>query len=149
MENSNPRTPGLIYIEKPQTSISAVPIDSKFYGEFESDSPRIDLYSKNMSFEKKTMSKCGSQGPPYGRLSFVWVLSHHGNSPRKLWSLGGSALVSQRLRRSLDNPYRTSGALGYPLDAHKMHIYRKTHSQKGDLQNTCKNTFDQMWRFAE
>ena len=52
-------------IEKVIKSISAVPIDSKFYGEFESDSPRIDLYSKIIVFDKKTGSKWGSPGPLY------------------------------------------------------------------------------------
>ena len=41
-------------------TISAVPIDSEFYGEFESDSPMIDLYSKIISADEKTKSKSGS-----------------------------------------------------------------------------------------
>ena len=43
-------------------SISAVPIDSKFYGESESDSPWIDLYSKIMSFHKKHDVEMGVSG---------------------------------------------------------------------------------------
>ena len=44
-------------LKKSQKSISAVPIDSKFYGEFESENPRIGLYRKVISFDEKTRSK--------------------------------------------------------------------------------------------
>ena len=54
-----------IKLEKSRKSISAVPIDSRFYGEFESDSPRIDLYSKIISFDKNRDQNGGSPGPLY------------------------------------------------------------------------------------
>ena len=49
--------------EKVIKLISAVPIGSKFYGEFESDDPRIDLYNKIISFHKKMRSKWEPLGP--------------------------------------------------------------------------------------
>ena len=44
-------------IEKTIKSISAVPIGSKFYGEFESDNQNIDLYRKTMIFDEKMRLK--------------------------------------------------------------------------------------------
>ena len=45
--------------------MSSVPIDSKFYGEFDSDNEIIDLYRKTMSFDEKTRSRWGSPEPLY------------------------------------------------------------------------------------
>ena len=53
----------MIKLKKSYKSISPVPVDSKFYGEFDSDNQDIDLYSKTISFDEKTMSKSGSMGP--------------------------------------------------------------------------------------
>ena len=48
-----------IKLKKSSKSIPAVPIDSKFYGGFESDSPRIDLYSKIISVVEKNGVEMG------------------------------------------------------------------------------------------
>ena len=50
---------------------STVPFDQKSYGEIESDNPRIDLYSKIISFVKKTSSKWRSLGQLYGPFKVV------------------------------------------------------------------------------
>ena len=55
-------------------NISPVPIDSKFYGQKESDNQIIDLYKKIMIFNKKTMSKWGV-GALAQALKYKWFLT--------------------------------------------------------------------------
>ena len=46
-------------------TISPVPLIMKFHGESDSDNPRIDLYKKNIIFNKTNEVKMGVYGPLY------------------------------------------------------------------------------------